>query len=312
MGHHDGRLAPMAHRRPRAVAAAACAGLFTLQACAAPASGPASDTTPTPEGAHLTRVDGHDRTYLVAPPDGASGEPHPLLIMFHGTGDTAEGQRAWVGDDLERLAGERDAIVAYLGGHENNWNECRRAGDWPAKADRIDDVGFARTVVDEIDRTIAPVDRDRVFAGGYSSGGHMAMRMAREAPDLVAAIAVIAANPPAPENQACPDLSRPIPALFVQNGQDPVNPIEGGEVTVGGFNGSRGRVLSAVDGAQLHADANGASGPERTELEHGITVLDWSGDAPVRQVSVPYETHNFPQTPWNAPAAMWEFFDGVS
>jgi polyhydroxybutyrate depolymerase len=45
-----------------------------------------------------------------------------------------------------------------------------------------------------------PSTRSRVFVFGYSGGGHMAFRLAQEAPGRIAAIAVVAASIPAPDN----------------------------------------------------------------------------------------------------------------
>lgn len=44
------------------------------------------------------------------------------------------------------------------------------------------------------------VDRGRVFAISVSRGGHMAFRLALEAPSRFRAVAAVAANVPTPEN----------------------------------------------------------------------------------------------------------------
>ena len=58
----------------------------------------------------------------------------------------------------------------------------------PATAD---DVALLRRVVDEVAH-VHPVDRRRVYAVGWSNGGMLAYRAACEAPDLLAAVAVVA------------------------------------------------------------------------------------------------------------------------
>ncbi len=43
------------------------------------------------------------------------------------------------------------------------------------------------------------IDQKRVYVFGYSNGGHMAFRLAMEAPAEIAAIASVAANLPTPD-----------------------------------------------------------------------------------------------------------------
>ena len=106
----------------------------------------------------------------------------PVVLVVHGTGDTGDGIRSGIGPDLEREAEEHGFIVAYIDGHDNNWNECRVAGDWPAKEKNLDDVGLMRHVVDGIHHDLGhdTVDVSRTFAIGFSSGGHMVQRLAYE------------------------------------------------------------------------------------------------------------------------------------
>lgn len=261
---------------------------------------------------HAATFDGVERTWLTYVPNSLDG-PAPVILLFHGSGDVAVGIRAWVGSYFERIADQNGAIIAYPDGFQSNWNECRAEGRWPAKERDLDDVGFGRAIVDRLERDLGAgsVDRDRVFAAGYSSGGHMAMRMGREADDLVSAIAVVAANPPTPENQACEDQTAPMPAIFIEGMRDSVNPFEGGEVRVVGPGGSRGNVMSALDGAQSYADNNGAAGPVPVASPDRVHITEWTGDHPVRLVAVEDEAHNFPLSTIHGPNRIWEFLAAV-
>lgn len=309
-----------ARRRPRALAALTASLTPVLLTACTTLSGITSQPQISPGinevarqgslSSHTTSLDGLDRTWMTYVPAKLDG-PAAVIVLFHGSGDTAQGIRAWVGSYFERIADENGVVIAYPDGHEYNWNECRREGSWAAKKQQLDDVGFARTIVDRLETDLGrgSVDRDRVFAAGYSSGGHMAMRMGREADDLVSAIAVVAANPPAPDNQICDDQDSPMPALFIQGMQDNVNPFEGGEVRVFGPGGSRGHVMSAAAGAQWYADVNHAGLPAPVAGPDRVQITEWAGEHPVRLVAVENEAHNFPLASFHAPNAIWEFLD---
>lgn len=268
---------------------------------------------------HSTTVDGLERTWSTYSP-GASHEPlAPVVLVLHGTGDTGAGIRGGIGPDLERLADEHGFTIAYVDGYENNWNECRRQGQWPAKERDLDDVGLMREIVGSLGAS------GPVYAVGFSSGGHMTMRLALEAPDLVDGVAAVAANPPAADNQACDDVGEPVPIMFVQRREDPVNPVEGGEVRVGTgvFGSSRGEVLSAVDGARWFAErGRPRSGPVPvTARENDAETTTWEGAAPVRLVVVDRVSHSFPTVSgrwgrdggasYDAPGEIWRFLSDV-
>jgi polyhydroxybutyrate depolymerase len=82
----------------------------------------------------------------------------------------------------------------------NGWSPLRNGkfATWNAGAccagarDRnIDDVGFLRGVVDDLDRR-ATIDRRRIYSIGMSNGGLMSYRLACEASDLIAGIMAVA------------------------------------------------------------------------------------------------------------------------
>lgn len=310
-----------ARRGPRAFAALIISVTLGLLAACTPPSGVTSAPGISPGAnqratqgavsAHTTRVDGLERTWRAYVPDGLDG-PAAVIMVFHGSGDTATGIRAWVGSHFERIADENGVIIAYPDGYRHNWNECRRHGQWAAKERQVDDVAFARAMLARLEHDLGPraVDRDRVLAVGYSSGGHMAMRVGREADDLVSGIAVVAASPPTADNQRCADQRTPMPALFIVGMRDSVNPFEGGEVRVVGPGGSRGTVMSAMDGTQWYADVNGAAGPRPVPSRDGVHITEWTGEHPVRLVALEDETHNFPLSTFHAPSEIWAFASG--
>src|SRR5439155_7598 len=76
------------------------------------------------------------------------------------------------------------------------------AGDYSANKLNIDDAGFLTGMVDKLITEIG-VDPARVFATGISRGGHMAFRLALEAPSRFRAVATVSASVPTPENFKC-------------------------------------------------------------------------------------------------------------
>lgn len=272
-----------------------------------------------PLSRHSRSVDGLERTWSTYPPASATDPSAPIVLVLHGSGGTGSGIRAGIGPELERLADEHGFTVAYVDGYQNNWNECRRKGDWPAKERDLDDVGLMREIVETAGA------RGPVYAVGFSSGGHMAMRLALEAPDLVDGIAVVAANPPTANNQSCDDAGQAVPIMFVQGRGDPVNPVEGGEVRVGTglFGSSRGEVLSAVDGAQWFARRDRAASDSApvTVREGDAETTTWEGAEPVRLVVVDHVGHSFPTrsgrwggdggASYDAPGKIWQFFSNL-
>lgn len=279
---------------------------------------------------HSVSVDGLNRTWDLYVPDDPPVEPMPVMLVVHGSGSSANEMIQGIGPDLEKLADNEGFVIAYVNGHDHNWNECRAEGRWPAKDKNLDDVGFMREAVDVIGKELGTdvVDTSQIFAVGYSSGGHMVQRLAFEAPDLVSGVAVVNANVPVDDNITCEDSDAPVPVVFIEGRKDPINPINGGEVVLGlgAEAASRGQVRSAVDSADWFADRNGASGPTATIRDGDAEITDWPASdpdaAPVRLITVDKSGHSFPTATgrwhnnngarYDGPSAIWDFFAGLN
>lgn len=138
--------------------------------------------------------DGRARTAFLHVPPGYDGrKPVPLVLVLHGGGGNGENASR-----TARMDGPADRlgfIVAYPNGTGllktrlltwNAWNCCGYAME-----NRVDDVGFLRTLVGELRRTYS-IDPRRVYATGLSNGGILAHRLGCEMSDVVAAIAPVA------------------------------------------------------------------------------------------------------------------------
>ena len=204
------------------------------------------------------RVGGRTRSYRAYVP--AHLPPHaPLVLVLHGSNLDGATMRQWTGYEFDELADQHGFAVLYPDGYQKNWNDCRRDATFAAKTENVDDVGFLRALVEKYQADLG-LDPARVYAFGYSNGGQMALRLALEAPELVAAIATAGANMPPPANCSCPLAGLTPPVLLMAGTQDPISPYAGGQVTLFGF-GSRGLVLSARATAEQLARRNGLTAP---------------------------------------------------
>jgi polyhydroxybutyrate depolymerase len=125
------------------------------------------------------------------------------------------------------------------------WNDCR--SDAVGNPD-TDDVGFLKAALTELSGTHR-VDRDRISAVGTSNGGHMAIRLAQEAPEVMDGITVIAAGMPA--NSSCADSGVPVSAVFMW-GTVALYRIIGGGHTEPSVEHRYRRLFRAVVGEQNH------------------------------------------------------------
>jgi polyhydroxybutyrate depolymerase len=200
------------------------------------------------------RVGGRDRTYLIYVP--ASLPPQAaLVIVLHGSGMDGARMRVCTGYEFERLADQHGFVVLYPDGYRRNWNDCRKDATFPAKRENIEDISFIRALIARA-MVEQAIDAKRVYVFGYSNGGHMAFRLATEAPVEIAAVAAVAASLPMPDASSCPQQGRTSRVMLINGTADPINPYHGRIVTLFGF-ASRGSVMSSVASAQNFAERNG-------------------------------------------------------
>ena len=270
---------------------------------------------------------GRTRTYLTyVPHDLRKGAP--LLVVMHGSGEHGSQMRKATGYAFERLADERNFAVVYPDGYEGYWNACNVVGDYSANKLNVNDVGYLTSLVDKLVAEIG-VDRNHVFAMGISRGGHMAFRLALEAPSRFRAVAAVAANVPSSENFKCTPTGQGTSSIMIMNGtKDPLNPFEGGDVSFFGFL-KRGTVRSSQESGQYFADLNNISNPpetKQTQLTDGVQFQQvlWRDDSKpeVELIAVIGGGHVIPQPYWraprllgptpkqpNGPAVIWDFFE---
>ncbi len=221
--------------------------------------------------ARTIEVGGRERSYLQYRPAQAAERPS-VVVVLHGSLQDARRIRTWTGFGFDRLADEHGFVTVYPNGLSGNWNECRRHGPSLARRDGINDVAFILAVIERVCGDCCG-DPARVFVAGYSSGGHMAFRLAFEASGKIAAVAAIAAGLPTADNLTVAMPPQQVATLIMNGTADRINPDQGGEVTLFGFQ-SRGTVLSSIASAEMLAARAGHRG------KPAVSTLAGDGSAP--------------------------------
>jgi polyhydroxybutyrate depolymerase len=272
---------------------------------------------------HFLLVDGVARNYLLHVPDDLpSGKPGPLVLVFHGGGGHDWNMPGFT--HFDDLADQEGFLVAYPDAVNRHWNDSRGESD-------ADDVGFTRALIADVERGHS-IDAHRVYATGISNGGFFSNRLACDLADKIAAIASVAATMPKLLVAECKP-SRAVSVLYIEGTEDPLVPINGGEV---GFvrGRKRGENISLADSAKFWRDNDRISSapqvkdlPDRFDDGTHVRREIWTGgkdDTEVDVYTIEGGGHTWPGGPQylptvivgkasqnlNATRTIWEFFQG--
>lgn len=202
------------------------------------------------------KVDGYPRSFAAYVPGDTAGRPMPLVIVLHphkadvtdalGKGFAPMPTAVWqdVAEREKFLLFYAQGLVARDGDY--GWNDCRIAS--PANP-ISNDTKFITTLIDYA-AAHYNLDEDRVYVAGVSNGGFMALRVAQEAADRVAA--VVAGVAQQVRNSECDAPASPVSVLFMYGTQDPLIPPDGGAMEEG-----RGALYSAQESIRVWARWNG-------------------------------------------------------
>lgn len=165
---------------------------------------------------------GLNREYVVYIPDSYDGSiAVPLLLNFHGFGGNAS---SYISEaDMRPIAETATFILVYPQGSclngASHWNACPLGGD---NKSTTDDFGFVEALINELSAQYN-VDRNRVYAAGYSNGGMMAYGLANHKSNLIAAVASVAGA-----MLDCTGFTtHPMPVVHLHGTADSVIPYEG-------------------------------------------------------------------------------------
>lgn len=158
------------------------------------------------------------RSYIVhVPPQARGGKPLPAVVNFHGGGAHAQVQKQY--SRMDASADREGFIAVYpngtggIGGRLLTWNAGACCG--LAAASRVDDVGFAVALLDDLAGRVA-LDKGRIYATGLSNGSMMAYRLAAEAAHRIAAVAGVAGAMTLPKFEP----ALPVPVMHIHSVDD--------------------------------------------------------------------------------------------
>lgn len=263
-----------------------------------PTPNPTTAPTPTPAPTSTVQV-GHiqvgslTRDYrVVVPSDVAERASLPLVLVLHWLGATIDDVASATGYDA--LALDPGAVVVYPAGYQNSWNAGTCCD--PAVSDKIDDVGFLGALIDQMTASY-PIDPNRVFVWGASTGGQMAYRAACELSGRIAAVADISGNmitPCAPK--------QPVSIIDIHGTADSDVPYEGcadGSCPAVPAVMEQWRQLDGCTGEP--ADTNGGQTVETAYTScQGGTAVDY-----IKAIGV---GHSLDGIQVDVPAVTWAFF----
>lgn len=173
-----------------------------------------------------------------------SAKPTTAVTVLHGNGDSADTIAGLTSfnSPLETWMdiGKRENIMLVipngtLGSEgKRGWNDCR--------SDAIgnpttDDIGFLLELAKAISKQYGI---SKHFATGMSNGGHMALRLATEGPEVFSAVGIVSAA--VAVNNHCVPKNKPVSVLIMRGTADPISPFLGGTMA-----GNRGLVRSMDD-----------------------------------------------------------------
>lgn len=211
-----------------------------------------------------------ERFYEIHVPPSYSGEPLPVVMVFHGGG----GYPGYVrySSRMSEIADREGFIVVYPAGSPQSlfkdrllvWNAggcCGRAMD-----NNVDDVGFVNAILDDAAKFFR-VDSKRIFATGISNGAQMTYRVGIELSDRIAAIAPISA--PTTTKKAP---KRPLSVMHFHGLADEDVPFNGGTgIGVTGFNH-----ISVTENMQFWiAQDQCPSEPTATDRKNKAVMTQW-------------------------------------
>ncbi len=207
-------------------------------------------------------IEGHYRLFHFNKPAAGTGD-RSLLFAMHGSGGNGK-RMMGATKKLEAIATNENLLIVYPDGYKNYWNECRKYADSDANKENINDNAFFHEMISYFGLKYN-INKEKVFAAGFSGGGHMAYKLGLTMPGEIRAIAAIVANMPDSASSDCIFTGKPLPVLIINGTADNVNPYNGGEMFVN--NSSYGVVRSTEKSFYYWSSLAGYTGePVKTVL----------------------------------------------
>jgi polyhydroxybutyrate depolymerase len=263
------------------------------------------------------------RSYLLYVPtsyDGAT--PVPLVVVFHGGGNTPENASERFG--VSEKAEEEGFIVVYPNASEimlDGWNIGYGwyTTDFFGEIGRlwVDELGYTKKIVAKTQKNYN-IDPDRIYLAGHSNGAMMAYYFAAKFSNKIAAIAsnggCIGGHVKDYKMVMIPEPKNPVSIAIFHGRLDPLVPYNGGWDYKNSF-----YCTSVAEAVSFWVEHNGCNTEPMTNDTFDITIDRYSGGNAGTEVLVYSLKHKghiwFGGPPWEDPNPvisttdeMWEFF----
>ncbi len=236
-------------------------------------------------------VDGATRRFAYYLPQHSKNSPLPLVFELHGGGVYIEDMTGESGHKTPYkvwmdLADTEKFIVVYPEGENGaygkpTWNDCRANSLVSSTAD---DVKFIDTLIKWFSLAYG-IDSNRVYVSGTSNGGIMALRLAVELSDRIAAVAAIAAA--MPDSSECGPPIQPVSVLFMNGTADNHLPYNGGTLS-NPPKSSHGTVYSTEESVKIWTTVDHT---DSTPIVHHFPDIDLHDGSTVTSYTYPNGTN---------------------
>ncbi|WP_202842957.1 alpha/beta hydrolase family esterase [Luteimonas saliphila] len=131
-------------------------------------------------------IDGQTRRVLLHVPDGGGERPRPLVLVFHGLGDT----NTVFADAVQLHRAWPDAIVAYPNGEIRPDRSSQRGWQTQIGQYQDRDLQLVDMLIEEASSRYG-TRPEQTYAVGFSNGGHLVFLLMAHRPDAFASFAVV-------------------------------------------------------------------------------------------------------------------------
>ena len=195
-------------------------------------------------------VDGKNRTFIMHVPSAYKGDKAvPLVVDYHPIGGSGQGQLQ--GTTYKSLTDPEGVISLYPDGTTKTMGPGWNVGPC---CSNDDDIKFSREMIKAVEEKVC-IDKQRVYATGFSMGGGMSNHVACFMSDIYAAVAPAAMDLNKTNSAQC-NPERPISVINFRGTADNVCRYQGGD---SGFNDGL-NFLGAEGTFQFWAQKNGCTG----------------------------------------------------
>ena len=239
-----------------------------------------------------------------------------LLFVMHGSGGSGNDMIKRT-TKLESMATKENLLIVYPEGYQRYWNECRKYATSAANKENINEQTFFTAMINYFS-TRYGINKQKVFATGFSGGGQMSYKLGLTMPEAIKAIAAVVANMPDSASCDCQLAGKALPVMIINGTEDKTNPYNGGEMFVN--NASYGVVLSSEKSFGYWSSLAGYTGAPKklalpdTDTTDKKTIERYSfqqpGKPPVILLKVVGGHHDYPND-INVYVYIWEFFKSL-